>query len=101
MLGGAWAASRPRGLQRLVLASGLASKDFSLQSIELRKNELPPDMAKALDEGRETMNFDSPAYKEALGAFQQRYLCHADPPPPELMATMRNLMSDRTVNETM
>lgn len=41
VFGATFAASRPSGLRRLVLASGLASNHLSIRSIQLRRGELP------------------------------------------------------------
>lgn len=50
VFGATFAASRPKGLQRLVLASGLASKDLSIRSIQLRRGELPNEILQVMEE---------------------------------------------------
>ncbi|KAK9784323.1 putative AB hydrolase-1 domain-containing protein [Seiridium cardinale] len=101
MLGAAFAASRPRGLQRLVLASALASGPLSAQSIRLRRGELPVDVRTVLDRCIEEDDYESPAYREASKIFQKTFVCRADPLPAELLISLQHLGEDKTVYGTM
>ncbi|KAI1171893.1 proline-specific peptidase [Nemania sp. FL0916] len=101
MLGAAFAARRPQGLRRLVLASALASKELAIQGTHLLRDQMPPDMRQALDEAEAKGEYDSPAYKRALDFYQRKHVCRADPfPPAELLPAFKNL-SDTTVYRTM
>ena len=101
MFGADFAATRPRGLQRLILASGLASKELSMRSIEIRRNELPPETIRVFEEYEKKREYDNPAYQEALMVFNKAFLCRADPLPELLMPAFKNLTEDRTVYGTM
>jgi proline-specific peptidase len=101
MFGAAFAASRPRGLRRLVLASALPSMDLSIETIRLRVAELPIETQKTLHEYTQKEEYEHPAYQSALMVFLKRYLCRDDPFPIELIPTMRHLSEDTTVYGTM
>lgn len=101
MLGAAFAATRPRGLQRLILASGLASKDLSIRSIELRRKELPSETLRVLEEYEQRGELDNPAYKEASMVFSKTFVCRDNPLPELLMPAYKNLTEDKTVYGTM
>ncbi|KAI0096819.1 hypothetical protein F4776DRAFT_651441 [Hypoxylon sp. NC0597] len=90
MLGLAFAARRPQGLRRLVLASALASKELATLGTCLLRDQMPPDMRQALDEAEEKGEYGSPEYKEALPFL-----------PVELMPALKNLSEDTTVYRTM
>ncbi|KAF2151898.1 proline-specific peptidase [Myriangium duriaei CBS 260.36] len=97
----AFAVSRPRGLRRLILASGIASKELSIQSFTELRDELPPEHKEAVLEAGRTRDFQAPAYKEAFQYVVKNYLARADPIPPELLSALKNIDDDRTVMETM
>ncbi|KAH8882988.1 proline-specific peptidase [Thozetella sp. PMI_491] len=99
--GAAFAAGRPRGLRRLVLASALPSMDLSNECIRLRVAELPAETQRALHEYTEKEEYDHPAYQAALTTFRQRYLCRDYPLPAEMIPTMKHLSEDKTVYGTM
>lgn len=52
---------------------------------------LPPEEAQAILEGERTGQTDSEAYHAATDAFYRRYLCRADPWPPELEAAFAGM----------
>ncbi|KAI0484786.1 proline-specific peptidase [Xylariaceae sp. FL0804] len=101
MLGGAFAASRPRGLRRLVLASGLASGDLILESERVRVAELPSDTQRVLREYWDRGEHDHPECQAALMVYLQRYLCREVPFPAEMDAALQHLSEDQTVYSTM
>ena len=101
LLAVSFAASGPRGLQRLVLASGLASIQLSSEGIELCKNALPADTQRVLNECIRDGNYESSAYKEAVAVFHKTFVCRADPLPMELMVAFQHLEEDKTVYGTM
>lgn len=71
LLGVAFAARQPRGLQRLVLASGLASMDLSEKSIQLCRSELPIDVQEVLNKCVQEADYKSQAYRDAMEIFQK------------------------------
>lgn len=101
VFGATFAASRPKGLQRLVLASGLASKDLSIRSIQLRRSELPKDVLQVMEECEQKQDYENPAYLEAQNVFNKTFVCRQEPPPPELLPAFKNLRDDQTVYRTM
>lgn len=101
MLAAAFAASRPAGLKRLVLASALATMKLSEESIEQCRSELPPEILNVLKEYEEKEDYDNPAYQQASMVFNQKYMCRADPLPSEMFPAFKNLAEDQTVYKTM
>lgn len=101
VFGATFAASRPKGLQRLVLASGLASKDLSIRGIQLRRGELPKEVLQVMKEYEQKRDYENPAYLEAKMVFNKAFVCRQEPPPPELLPAFKNLRDDTTVYSTM
>lgn len=101
MLAVAFAARQPRGLQRLVLASGLASMDLSEKSIQMCRSELPIDVQRVLAKCVQEADYTSQAYRDAMTVFQKTFVCRADPLPEELMLSLKHLGEDQTVYGTM
>ncbi|KAI8946251.1 proline-specific peptidase [Xylaria longipes] len=102
MLGSAFAARRPQGLQRLVLANAPASKDLATRGTGLLRDEVPPEMQQALNKAEQEGDYDSPAYKHAMGFFYRKHVCRVDPfPPAELLPAMEHHSEDTTVYHTM
>ncbi|RWA10281.1 hypothetical protein EKO27_g4818 [Xylaria grammica] len=102
MLGAAFAARRPEGLRRLVLASGLASKELADRGVNRLKDQMPRDMHQALDEAEKKNEFNSPTYKSAMNFYHRNFVCRADPfPPAEMLPSWKNMTEDSTVYRTM
>lgn len=101
MLAVAFAARSPRGLQRLVLASGLASMDLSEKGIQMCREEMPADAQRVLERCVREADYKSQAYRDAMAVFQMMFVCRADPLPEELMLTLKHLGEDKTVYGTM
>ncbi|KAF3022493.1 hypothetical protein E8E14_010999 [Neopestalotiopsis sp. 37M] len=101
LLATAFAASQPRGLKRLVLASSLASIELSIKSIWLCKEALPTDVQKVIDEGRAKGETKTPEYKAASAVFTKTFVSRAETMPPELMAAFKTMGEDTTVYDTM
>ncbi|KAF2151497.1 proline-specific peptidase [Myriangium duriaei CBS 260.36] len=97
----AYAAGRPRGLQRLIIASGSASKELSIQSFAEVRDMLPTEHRNAIVEAAQSGDFESSAYKSALNHFITTYLCRTDAIPPELQEALKNMDDDKTVQHTM
>ncbi|KAF3767959.1 proline-specific peptidase [Cryphonectria parasitica EP155] len=101
MFGVTFASGRPRGLQKLVLANALASKELSSQGYQLRIQEMPPDKREVLEDCLKKEDFESPAYQGAMMAFYKLYLCRDDPFPPSLLPSFKNIGEAKAVNQTM
>lgn len=98
----AFAATRPRGLKRLVIASGIASTETFLEGLKRIRKDLPPDAQLAMSEGEETGNVKSPEFQKAMDVFFRLYFCRAEPfPPKELLPAFKNMSEDTTVRDAM
>jgi proline-specific peptidase len=98
----AFAATQPKGLQRLVLASGIASSRTYVDGIQILRRQLPPDTQLAIDEEEQKGNFDSARFRDAMNVFFRNYFCRSEPfPPKELLPAFKNMSEDKTVRETM
>lgn len=80
-----------------MLASALASRGLSIESIALRRREQPAETQQVLEEALAKCHFESQAYQEALRVFQNWFLYRADLLPAELTAGLKNLSEDTTV----
>ncbi|KAM7218430.1 Alpha/Beta hydrolase fold, partial [Rhypophila decipiens] len=101
ILASSYAASRPRGLQRLVLASALASMQLSIQSIKMCQKQLPLEMQKSIDKAVQEGVYEGPAFLEAASVFQKTFIIREDPLPAEMVQAFKNLTEDKTVYGTM
>lgn len=101
MLGVAFAARQPRGLQRLVLASGVASIDLSEKSIQMCRSEMPLDAQEVLNKGVEEGDFTSQPFRDAMAIFSKTFVSRADPFPEELITSLKYMSEDKTVYGTM
>ena len=98
----AFATTQPQGLQRLVLASGIASSQSWVEGIQIIRRQLPSDAQLAIDEEEQKGNFDSARFRDAMNAFFRNYFCRAEPfPPKELLPAFKHMSEDKTVRETM
>ena len=100
-LAAAFAATHPKGLQRLVLAGAIASGELSIQSINLLRHDLPLDLRNALTDAELRKDFESEAYTDAIMHFYKKHLCRVDPFPADLLKTFQNMEEDTTVYGTM
>ncbi|PMD64140.1 alpha/beta-hydrolase [Hyaloscypha bicolor E] len=81
-----FATTQPRVLQRLVLASGIASSRGWVEGIQIIRRQLPSDAQLAIDEEEQKGNFESARFRDAMSVFFRNYLCRAKPfPPKELL----------------
>ncbi|KAI1817224.1 proline-specific peptidase [Poronia punctata] len=102
MLGSAFAARRPEGLRRLVLASALASNELAERGTRLIRDGMPADLRRALDEAEEKDVYEGEGYTRAMDYLSRKHVCRADPyPPVELLPSLRNVRDDFTVYGTM
>jgi proline-specific peptidase len=97
----AFAATQPRGLRRLVLASGIASSYTWVQGIRAISKQLPSDVQLAINEEEASGNFDSPRFRDAMNVFFKTYICRVEPfPPKDLVQSPKNLSTDTTVRDS-
>lgn len=101
-LAAAFATTRPQGLQRLILASGIASTETVVEGLRMLREQLPPDVQLALNEEERKGNFDSPRFKDAMNVFYRKYACCAEPfPPKEMLPALKNMSGDNPARLTM
>ncbi|KAI0196402.1 proline-specific peptidase [Astrocystis sublimbata] len=101
MLGASFAARRPPGLQKLVLASGLASKELGGRGVRLLREQMPSDMQEALSDAEQAGEYESPEYRRALDYYYRKHVCRAKVfPPPELVPSVKHVSEDATVYRT-
>lgn len=86
-----YAGQQPRGLRRLVLASGLADAESRHKGYQLWKDTLEPQDRDAIDRAVENGNYDTPEYQKAMMAFMMKTGYRSRPPlPAELMLAMKH-----------
>lgn len=97
-----FAARKPAGLQRLILAGANAAFPLLRDNLWDLLKRLPDDLQAAVQKAVETKDFTATKYGEAMGEFMSTFLCRGRPfPPPELAADMANNAFDNTVRSTM
>jgi L-proline amide hydrolase len=89
-------------LQRLVLASGIASSQSWVEGVQLIRKQLPAEAQLAINEEEQKGNFDSARFRTALDVYFRNYFCRAEPfPPKELLPAFKHMSEDKTVRDTM
>ena len=97
-----FASTQPPGLQRLVLASGIASSRSWVEGIHIIRKQLTSAAQLAIDEEEQKGDFDSARFRAGMDEFFRNYFCRANPfPPKELLPAFKNMSNDKTVRATM
>ena len=100
-LGSTYAATQPKGLRRLVLASSpAAAKDWMIAGLKWQEG-LPKDVQDTINKHEKAGTTDSPEYQEAIMMFYQKHVCRIQPWPKNLLASFEWLGKDNTVYHTM
>ncbi|KAL9050851.1 MAG: hypothetical protein Q9162_006395 [Coniocarpon cinnabarinum] len=101
MLGSAYAATRPKGLRKLVIANSPASMPRWIEDTHTRIKQLPEPLQQAIENGNREEKYDSPDYMEATMAFAKNFLCWKEPfPCAEFMSAIGHILGDTTVSGT-
>ncbi|GAM88651.1 hypothetical protein ANO11243_066850 [Dothideomycetidae sp. 11243] len=95
-----FATTQPRGLRKLILSSGYASKELSAQGQELRRKELPPAVQNTIDKANAAHDFENEEYIEAVVEYLHYAMCRADSALPMLRQFVETL-KENTVLTTM
>lgn len=101
MFGSAYAASKPKGLRKLVIANSPASSDLWAEGIKDLIKQMSKDVQEAFDDAEKTGNYESDTYKTAVNTFYRKHLCRLETWPKELQETIEWLGSDPTVYGSM
>ena len=92
MMAAMLATKRPKGLRRVILASGVADMDLSVKGYNLCIKLLSTEHQKAIDEAVASGDYTAANYKAAMDAFHRAFLCRSEVfPPPELIPALQHL----------
>lgn len=97
MLGAVYAARRPKGLKKLIIASSPASVPLYVVGNNRLRSELPQNVREAL----ESSDHNSPEYEKASAFFYKQHVCRLDPRPDDVQTAFKNLEEDSTAYLTM
>ncbi|KAI1175957.1 Alpha/Beta hydrolase protein [Nemania sp. FL0916] len=100
MLGGIYAARRPKGLLKLIIAGSPASFPLFIECGKRQRAELPKNVRDALDQGDRDGDYNSPEYEEASVVFYSKHVCRI-PMPPEVEKAFFHFKDDPTAYYTM
>ena len=101
MLAAKYAALRPKGLRKLVLAGAAASVELMLVGANRLRKGLPQDVQEILERCKREGKFESEEYERACLVFYKRHLCRLDPWPKGIEIALGHLKDDPTVYQTM
>lgn len=101
MLGGAYAARKPRGLKKLIIAGGPASIPLLVKGYDDLFAQLPPDVRAVLEECNRRGDYESEEFEKAAAVFYSRYVCRMEPHPEGVKAAFKNLKDDPTAYLTL
>jgi len=91
----------PKGLRKLVIASGPASIPLYMEALKGLLAKLPADIRKTLEECDKKGDHESEEFLKAAQVFYSRYVCQLDPMPDEVTTAFKNMKEDPTVYMTM
>ncbi|KAI0414008.1 Alpha/Beta hydrolase protein [Xylaria grammica] len=101
MLGGAYAALRPRGLKKIVLSGAPGSIPLLAQGARDLLASLPEHTRATLAECDRKGDHESQEFQQASKVFYDRHVCRLDPYPEDVMCAFKNLKEDPTAYMTM
>lgn len=100
MLGSAFAATKPAGLRKLVLANAAASKAASLASRVVFRKKLPVELREVLDRAEQSGEWRSKEVGVVMEEVFKRHICTVVPMPEDMVAAAEG-SKDNTVNNAM
>jgi len=101
MLAASFSVTRPKGLRRLVLASGVARMQDWVDSSNVWKAGLPQEVQDTLNKHEAAETTESKEYEDAMNIFYARHTCRVDPMPAGMVSTFDGIKQDPTVYFTM
>ncbi|GAM90005.1 hypothetical protein ANO11243_080450 [Dothideomycetidae sp. 11243] len=96
-----WAASRPRGLHRLILANTTASSELLERCNKLTMQQMPVDVQSAISTAVKTQDFANVEYKQAYRAWVMKYLFGMNPLPQVIIDSGKDMEADPTVRKSL
>lgn len=87
----AYAATRPEGLERLILSSPLISTRRWVIDNSVYRNDLPDDVLAVMERCEASGETNSEAYESAVNVFYRRHLCRLDHWPDYVTDTFETL----------
>ncbi|GAM89989.1 hypothetical protein ANO11243_080290 [Dothideomycetidae sp. 11243] len=101
MIGPAFAATRPLGLRKLILASGVASKETCNQSFDILRSRLPDEHRDALLEAERSEDFQSVGFQEAWKYILRHYMCRTENQPQVFLDGIKSIAEATAVIGTL
>jgi L-proline amide hydrolase len=101
MLAAEFGITKPKGLNRLIIADAPASMRDWVKASRILKAQLPTDIRETLDRCENNGDYDSPEFEKACMYFYHLHVCRMDPWPQEIIDAFANLDDDKTVYLTM
>ncbi|TRX96934.1 hypothetical protein FHL15_002240 [Xylaria flabelliformis] len=101
MLGGAYAALRPRSLKKLILSGAPASIPLLAKGSRELLAALPEPARSMLEECEKKGDHESEEFENAAKEFYARHVCRLEPYPDDLISAFKNLKDDPSVYMTM
>jgi len=101
ILAGEYASRQPRGLKKLVIASGPCDMRLYSQGVQRLLKQLPDESQKVLEDCEKRNHYEGPEYENACLEFAKRFTCRLDPFPEDLQKAFVHLQADRTTELTM
>lgn len=101
MVCGAFAARRPPGLRRVILAGGPASVPRVVEGYGPLMAALPEDVRTTIEECTKRGDFESEEFEKAAAVFYARHVCRLDPMPEDMQDAFANLKDDPTAYLTL
>lgn len=100
-LAGEYAARRPKGLKKSIIASGPSDLSLFAKGTQRLLQQLPDDVRKILEASERNGDYESPEYEKANAVYMNRHICKLDPWPQPLQNTFATMKDDPTVYMTM
>lgn len=100
-LGAVHALGQPRGLKRLILASGIPDIDLWGVAAKKLRATLPQDVQDTLNKHEADGTTDSKEYEQAVSVYYQNFVCRLSPMPEDVQAAFDQVSDDPTVYHTM
>ncbi|KIW99527.1 uncharacterized protein Z518_11266 [Rhinocladiella mackenziei CBS 650.93] len=101
MLGAMFAIRGHRGLKRLIISNSPASMPLWVESCNKWRQQLPPEIERALQRHEADKTYKDPEYTSAVEYFYKLHVCRIFPFPKDIMDTFAWVEKDDTVYMTM